>query len=52
MPGLSESLKLDEMVRQIQEENGKTIEEPELPGTVTISSDVKDFKLDMAITVD
>ena len=43
MPGLSESLKLDEMVRQLQAENGKTIEEPELPETVTVSADVRDL---------
>lgn len=44
MPGLSDSLKLDELA-------GEDKEPPELPETVEITADVTDFDMEMAVTV-
>ena len=54
LPGLGESLKLDEMAEaqnSKKDPGDKTIEAPEMPSTVTITADVTDFSLDMTVTL-
>jgi putative membrane protein len=53
LPGLSESLKLDELAKSDDEDSEEetAIETPEIPDTVTITADVTDFSMEMAVTV-
>ena len=51
LPGLSESLKLQELTEQLQDDGETEIQTLEIPETVTITADVTDFDVDMAMTV-